>query len=437
MASNEDTTWFDLQRDLTAQEGTDRLEIKGRELPDSSMAGFCSITIRRPVLFSNVTFPACKSQAGEFLFSRVTFKHNVYFQKCAFPCDFVQFDECTFEEGLTFVDCNSMPQIVFLSSSKMRGHVSIRQCRFDRLHILPGNSGRPLLFQKPVHIEDCSFNELCVLQARCPGNWVITGSRFERKLTFSNCRFDGWLHMEDVAVKESPPRKRGQLPDGLEIASCRLAAGLCLKRVSCDGDFTLFNTTVDGPLRLADTSLNAEVTFVSVDRGPRGECYIENVTARKPGALEPVYRYAKVAKQSRGDLDAAGQFYYRERKAHNAGARAKARWLSKPNKPWAWLEHLVGDWLLGYGEKPERPLYWCAGTILVFSLLFYWFDADAGHASSWRDYLLLSVLTFTTLGHGSMQPPLGLPLVLVGVEAILGVLFMPVFVVVLARRFMR
>jgi hypothetical protein len=157
--------------------------------------------------------------------------------------------------------------------------------------------------------------------------------------------------------------------------------------------------------------------------------------------LEPIYRYAKVAKADRGDLDSAGEFYYLERKEHYAAARENADWRSWPwSKKSKFLtisEWLIGQFVLGYGEKPMRPLLWAAGTIFLFAVLYWLAGAVVPQAASVWDNLYFSVVTFTTLGYGDLRPAQGLPRALAAIEALIGVTLMSLFLVTLARRFIR
>jgi hypothetical protein len=222
MLGNENDVWSELHKALSSQEETTRLEIKDQEFPDCTCAGFWEMIVHRPVLFYGVTFPACEALAGDLLFSRVRFKNGVSFQNCTFRSKLLRFDQCTFEGELRFFHCKSMPEIVFLESSTLRGCLGIRECRFDRLHVLSGNSGGKPVFEKPVGIEDSSFDELAVHGADCRLGWHISNSSFGKKLSFSGSTFAGWIHMKDVIVNASPPRAPGQFPDGLDISSCTL-----------------------------------------------------------------------------------------------------------------------------------------------------------------------------------------------------------------------
>jgi hypothetical protein len=435
MVNVEEISWAELHKELSSQEDISFLEIKDRQLPDPDTPGafFLGTTVFRPVLFSGVTFPACRQLNGTLTFTHVTFKEPVTFHDCSFQCTHLAFDGCCFEKGFTFIDCQDMPINMILYSPKVRGQVRIDTCRFDSLCILPGTNRQPVSFEKLVDIEGCSFNQLQVFGTNSSVGWNICDSVFEKSLAFSNSHLD-WLLLKKVDVRPSPARIPGQAPDGFNIRSCILKDRLTLEEVQCDGDFSLVDTAIGGWLRMTDTSLNGKVDFFYVDKGSRGECGIENVSARLPGVLEPLYRYAKVAKTSRGDLDAAGRFYYLERKAHNAAARVNPRW---PTRWAAWVGHILGDWLMGYGEKPFRPLCWAAGTILVFALLFWALGAVGPQTSAPLDHLYFSVVTFTTLGYGDLYPNPGFPRALAATEAVLGFLFMSLFLVVLTRRFIR
>ncbi len=428
MLSDADNRWFDLQEKLQSSEGDGPIVLDSEELPESIMAGFRGITVPRTVIFRGVTFP--DGGPDGFSFSGVTFKQSVYFENCSFKGKYPRFSQCDFVD-LTFMGCRKMPKIVFLSGCIVRGRMLLRDCAFDCLHILPGEEGTPE-FKGRVDIEDCSFQELCLLQGDCRSLWYIIGTTFQRKLSLSCSCFSSWLWLDRVTVMASPPKPPGEFQDGLSIGECTLAGGMILNGLVCEGDFALFNTTIDGSLRLIKTALNRGVTFVSINRGTKGECDIANLSAKQPGALEAIYRYGKVAKTDQGDVDAAGNYCYLERSEHNAAARAARRWA-----PWPRLEWVVGKLLLGYGEKPLRPLGWAVGTIMFFAWLFWILGAVAPGGSSFGDCLYFSVVTFTTLGYGDLHPNPGNPRLLAGAEAVLGVALMSLFLVVLARKFIR
>jgi len=129
-----------------------------------------------------------------------------------------------------------------------------------------------------------------------------------------------------------------------------------------------------------------------------------------------------------------------KRKAMTCPALPTGSWKEKVAVGGSLLLHVASRALWGHGERPFRTLVFAAGIILVSAVLYRWsgqvvydgfpMSADFGEA------LYFSVNTFTTLGYGDLVP-LGWTRMLAGAEALSGMLLAPLFMIALARRYLR
>ncbi|MFO7772967.1 MAG: pentapeptide repeat-containing protein [Dehalococcoidia bacterium] len=86
--------------------------------------------------------------------------------------------------------------------------------------------------------------------------------------------------------------------------------------------------------------------------------------ANSPSEFEmasEVYNTLKRAFRSHGEIDIAANYYFRQRVCKRK---------SYTNKFKGFLELLFLDWLVGYGEKPERSIYWALLWIFLFAGLY-------------------------------------------------------------------
>ena len=94
-----------------------------------------------------------------------------------------------------------------------------------------------------------------------------------------------------------------------------------------------------------------------------------------------------------------------------------------------------------YGEKPHYIVGWSGVMILLFGVLFGIGGGvkgvgDEGFLTAARNYVYFSIVTFTTLGYGDLQP-LGWWRLLAGLEAVFGAFAMAYFVVSWMRKVTR
>lgn len=104
-----------------------------------------------------------------------------------------------------------------------------------------------------------------------------------------------------------------------------------------------------------------------------------------------------------------------------------------------WLVLTFSAVIWGHGEKPSRTLL-AALSVIVLSAVIYTFGFLSDGQSLFRprafEAFYFSVVTFSTVGYGDLVP-LGLSRVVAIVEVLSGLVFMPLFIIGLSRKYLR
>ena len=205
---------------------------------------------------------------------------------------------------------------------------------------------------------------------------------------------------------------------------------------------------------------------------PSGMFDLPEAMKVEPRKCVELYRMAKQVYTNMGQYDRAGDYHYKERRegwyAERNSRIGKAIKKSKSMVNWLPGKHLclrkclarvgytfgrmstrftkiLADDILGYFEKPWRIAGRSALLIGACTVLFWAFNlvgtnVDIMAHNIRRDFwqaLYFSVVTFTTLGFGDLQPTVGLGWFIAGSEALLGAFLIAGFLVTLARRWGR
>lgn len=157
-----------------------------------------------------------------------------------------------------------------------------------------------------------------------------------------------------------------------------------------------------------------------------------------------VYRQLKLVFQDSGNYERAGEFFLREmcclRQAmvrRGGHLRRRAYWY-------------VFEKTAGYGERPGRVLLWALGAAVFFAFVHGWLGIQddpgrwaVGPGIGWPGLdgmrafgtsLYFSVVTFSSLGYGDLQPAPVWGRLCSGIEAVLGVISMSLFLVCVVRK---
>lgn len=143
------------------------------------------------------------------------------------------------------------------------------------------------------------------------------------------------------------------------------------------------------------------------------------------------YRSLKLWYTNAGISDTTAKFYYREKEANRKGLK----WCSKSS-----FRHrlaLEASYLVfGHGEDWKRVLYWMAGFILLFALVY--FRLGTLTPNTFLNSLYYSAVSFTALGYGSWAPqPSSWVKGLGAFEAFVGVFTMALLLVTFVRKWTR
>jgi uncharacterized protein YjbI with pentapeptide repeats len=143
-------------------------------------------------------------------------------------------------------------------------------------------------------------------------------------------------------------------------------------------------------------------------------------------SAESIYRQLKTWYTEHGISDIAAKFYYREKEAGRKGAShlndRVAGWLS-----WA---------VFGHGEGWKRILFWIAGFVLLFSLIY--FAIGTLTPNTFLNSLYYSAVSFIALGYGSwVKEATGWVKGLGVFETFLGFFMMTLLLVTFVRKWTR
>ncbi len=138
------------------------------------------------------------------------------------------------------------------------------------------------------------------------------------------------------------------------------------------------------------------------------------------------YHHLKIWYTEHNAPDIAAKFYFREKEAERKGAERRrdrvAGWFS-----WAFF---------GHGEGWKRILFWIAGCILFFTLIYFFTGTLT--LDAFLNSLYYSAVSFITLGYGSwMQATTGCMKGLGVFEAFLGFFMMTLLLVTFVRKWTR
>ncbi len=145
----------------------------------------------------------------------------------------------------------------------------------------------------------------------------------------------------------------------------------------------------------------------------------------------------------------AGNYYFRERfcirrdmvekeKRKKKWKREEKKETSRIKRLWEWFS----EYSIGYGEKPWRMLYWIAGIILAFGMVFFFTNcirSSPNVCTQWKPIkaIYFSAMTFATVGYGDYAPCTWWAQILTIIEAMLGLSTTALFVVSVGRLIIR
>ena len=156
---------------------------------------------------------------------------------------------------------------------------------------------------------------------------------------------------------------------------------------------------------------------------------------REYSKAKDVYLILKNYFRQEGMYDESGKYYYREKLMET-----KCFWKDK--RIFKWLENQILHKIAGFGERPLWVLLWWVGIILISALLYWLFNGimingNTNYVPKFLESIYFSGVTFTTLGFGDLAPKPGIFQLFALGEALLGAIFMAMFIFVFARKMIR
>lgn len=393
-------------------------------------------------------------------FTGSTFKTGHVFEKAIFHRDVI-FNNAVFEEKSDFLDINfedtvSFDEAIFSEAvgfhSNFQNTVSFERAIFQS-DALFGYPHDPYLKDLPRLKFDSS---LSFDNAEFRNAVSFDRLQFDGNVSFKSTKFFYWSEFVDLYFKsrvsfeyanflkctDSRDKRRNlvrfqevEFGEKVTFWGCKFECKARFQKVVFDNV---------GEFRLAKFSDRTEFIDVKANGRLLLERNYPASFANCEDAIVP-YRLAKQAAADCGDSRWTGNYHFQEQCATNAKRRKDSTfrfwtgrfWHKDANAILNYGEFLLGRCLFGYGEKPLRPLFAGAFVVLVCSFLFWTFNGiDHNPPCSFLSSLYFSVVTFTTLGYGDLQPTPNMRW-LSGTEAFLGAALMAMFIVVLARKFTR
>lgn len=156
---------------------------------------------------------------------------------------------------------------------------------------------------------------------------------------------------------------------------------------------------------------------------------------KKYSEAKEVYLMLKNYFRQEGMYDISGEYYYREKLMEKKLHRQNKRWIK-------WIGNNIYHGLSGYGEHPLLVLLWWCVIILFFGYVYWGLHGLVLHGEPVTnpfDFFYFSVVTFTTLGFGDIQPNPDMTLIKIFAmtEALLGAFMMALFVLTFGRKMIR
>jgi len=151
-----------------------------------------------------------------------------------------------------------------------------------------------------------------------------------------------------------------------------------------------------------------------------------------------VYRNLKNYFRQEGMYDISGEYYYREKVM-------ETKYNLQEKKYFEWIFNSFFNLIAGYGERCLRVIIGWFIIIFGYAFIYYYFsgiyDGMAYKITSYNakflEAIYFSIVTFTTLGFGDLAPKPGLFQLITSSEALVGAIFMALFIFVFARKMSR
>ena len=151
-----------------------------------------------------------------------------------------------------------------------------------------------------------------------------------------------------------------------------------------------------------------------------------------------IYLSLKNYFKKEGMYDISGEYYFREKLMEN-------KCNLEDKKYFEWIFSSFFNLIAGYGERCLRVIIGWFVIIFGYAFIYYYFSGIyngmaykiTSYNAKFLEAIYFSIVTFTTLGFGDLAPKPGLFQLIASSEALLGAIFMALFIFVFARKMIR
>jgi len=396
-------------------------------------ASFYRATFEEQALFSKVR---CKEKA---IFTAANFLGNAEFANGMFDGDF-WLDEANFRGrallselvvgGHLTCAASCFSDAAFFGKTEVKGYAS-----FQKVTFADDVAFSHAAFRGGADFESAKFARVGFDYAKFQELAIFSSVKFSEQAMFARAHFKGVAEFEESAFHGDVEFSGVKFSSGASFAGAVFLKAANFMAVQPKPGYPFY---IDLPGRsLSSADSKGEPTLGIAAQEAHHPFHIP-----EKGAL--AYRVAKEAARAAGDYRMAGEYHYAEQCAMERGGRKQNGWRFWRISFWkAFAEFFFVRGVFGYGERPLRPLYWAMGIILLWAALFWLAEGITpqgvpalSYTPSFLECVYFSLVTFTTVGYGDMQPKPWLQ-VQAGVESFLGVVLMATFIVSLTRRYTR
>ena len=216
-------------------------------------------------------------------------------------------------------------------------------------------------------------------------------------LNIGRINSDFSIFLEDVKIYEY-----------LNFIDCYIKSSILLKRVTVDGDCIFNGIRIKGSFDFTLSRIREKLDF-------------EWVIFYSPYGKEAASRQAKRTWEKLGDSEKTDKYCYDELEA-----KRKNKWT-----PIRYAEKLIIQIPFGYGIKFYNVVFTFIGFIILFGILYSWFQGIQNSNTIWSN-LYISILIALKTGYQPSDKTLEL---LTSIETVFGVFLYAITIVIFARKF--
>ena len=303
----------------------------------------------------------------------------------------------------------------------------------------------PALFENAVFAGSVTFRKATFpkgavfKKAKFVGEARFRRATFMQGASFQEVSFASSASFSTATFKGSVSFSQARFGGKTDFIATKFANAAEFMAATFGGDTHFVNAVFEGDVYFHVATFKRNVDFSNA-KASGGVCFDLPKGARpfaRPEQGEVPYRLAKQSARNQGDYGLAGKYHYAERCVAEYGRRKDCGWrLWRPRFWLNWLEFVLVRLLFGYGEKPARVL---VAALLIIACSWGLYYALDGINTDGRDLgaaLHFSVVTFTTLGYGDIEPKPHCRW-LADIEALSGAVLTALFIVSLARKYTR